>query len=92
MSDLYRLASVADGSGDTTARAGIIVLPPLSTVSTQAARIRTEDVVCTLPALDIGGPVCLQGQAVALDGMRQVRWIRLSLCVGVCGCGCVCCH
>ena len=64
------------------------MLPRLSTVFTQAACMRVEDVVCTLPALDIGGQVSLPGEAVTHD-VRQVRWTRLSLCVGVCVCWCV---
>ena len=88
MSYLYRLVSASDASGDTTARGASIVLAPLSTVSTQAACMRAENVVCTLPALNIGGQAGLPGQAVTHD-VQQVRWTRLSLYVGVCVCWCV---
>jgi hypothetical protein len=63
MSYLYRLASASDASGDTSTRGASIVLPQLSTVSTQAACMRVEDVVCTLPALEIGGQASLAKRA-----------------------------
>ena len=69
MSYQYSLASASDGFSDTSARGGRIVLPPLSTVTTEATRVRSDDVVCTAPALDIVGHVSLTGQSVGHDGV-----------------------
>ena len=79
MSYPYGVASESDRFSDTTARAGRIVLPPFSTVSTQAASMRCDDVGTSAAGPDIGGQPFAQGSGV------QVMWTtRLSLCSRAC--------
>jgi hypothetical protein len=84
MSYPYCLASASDRFSDTTARAGRIVLPPLSTVSALAASMRLDDVATTAAGLDLVGHVAPPGQSFTHGSVLQVMWTCLSLCSRTC--------